>query len=209
MKQVLRIPWLTMLGLLIALPAAAITTSHAPSGILASNTPFATEYYIVDSGQPGPTVFIEGGAHGDEPAGAAAAEAIRHWPIVRGKLVVVPRANVPALKAGKRNTPGAPKGEENLNRNYPSARSATARGTPAREIWALVLDQKPDWLLDLHEGYDFHQVNSNSVGSSVLTSADTEAETAGRLMQQAVNDTIPEAPACWPAPRPISSTSRR
>jgi predicted deacylase len=189
-----RIPWLTMLGLLAAAPAmVAATAKHAPAGILASNTPFATEYYILDSGQPGPTVFIGGGAHGDEPAGAAAAEAIRHWPIVRGKLVVVPRANVPALEAGRRNTPGAPKSGGNLNRNYPTIRSATPRGTPASEIWALVLQQQPDWLLDLHEGYDFHQANSNSVGSSVIASAHTQGETAARLMVQAVNDTIPEA----------------
>jgi len=193
MKHAMRIPWLTMLCLLAAAPAVARTTAnHTPAGVLASNTPFATEYYIVDPGQPGPTVFIGGGAHGNEPAGAAAAEAIRRWPIVRGKLVVVPRANVPALKAGKRYTPGTPRREANLNRNYPSTRSANARGTPAREIWALVLQQQPDWLLDLHEGYDFHQVNSRSDGSSIITSANTNAETAGRLMLQAVNDTIPE-----------------
>ena len=146
----------------------------------------------MDSGQAGPTVFIGGGAHGDEPAGAAAAEAIRHWPIVRGKLVVVPRANVPALKANKRSIPGAPRAEGNLNRNYPLSSSDTPRGTPAREIWALVLEQQPDWLLDLHEGYDFHQVNSNSIGSSILGSAHTNCETAGRLMLKAINDTIPE-----------------
>ena len=123
-----------MLCLLAAAQAILATpaTNSAPAGILASNTPFATEYYIIDSGQPGPTVFIGGGAHGNEPAGAAAAEAIRHWPIVRGKLVVVPRANVPALAARRRNTPGAPKSEENLNRNYPTADLAMPRGTPAR-----------------------------------------------------------------------------
>ena len=47
MKQLMRVPWLTMLGLLAAAPAVvAATTNHAPAGILASNTPFATEYYI-------------------------------------------------------------------------------------------------------------------------------------------------------------------
>lgn len=190
----MRALWLTIPSLLAATWAvAATTTNQAPAGILASNTPFATEYYIVDSGQPGPTVFIEGGAHGDEPAGAAAAGAIRHWPIVRGRMVVVPRANVPALDANKRNTPGAPRAEGNLNRNYPVSSTDKPRGTPAREIWALVLEQKPDWLLDLHEGYDFHQVNSNSVGSSIIVSAGTNAETAGRLMLQAINDTIPKA----------------
>lgn len=184
---------LCLLAAASAISAAATNTFASPAGVLASNTPFATEYYIRDSGQPGPTVFIGGGAHGNEPAGAAAAEAIRQWPIIRGKLVVVPRANLPALRAVKRHTPGVPKGEENLNRNYPARRSGVSRGTPAREIWALVLQQQPDWVLDLHEGHDFHQANSNSVGSTIIASANARAATAARLMLRAVNDTIPEA----------------
>lgn len=194
MKRIMRVSWLTVLCLLIGASAnLAATTRDAPAGILASNTPFATEYYILDSGQPGPTVFIGAGAHGNEPAGAAAAEAILQWRIIRGRMVVVPRANVPALKAGKRYTPGVSKGETNLNRNYPANRSGVARGTPAREIWALLLQQQPDWVLDLHEGHDFHQVNSNSVGSTIIATTNARAATAARLMLRAVNNTIPEA----------------
>ncbi|MEZ5299670.1 MAG: hypothetical protein R3F11_03220 [Verrucomicrobiales bacterium] len=37
-----------------------------------------TPYYVADSGEPGPTVLITGGIHGNEPAGAAAAAQIRH-----------------------------------------------------------------------------------------------------------------------------------
>ena len=49
--------------------------------------------------------MITGGVHGDEPAGAAAAEQIRHWTIRRGTLIVVPRANPPALAAKTRLIP--------------------------------------------------------------------------------------------------------
>src|SRR5688572_13934153 len=65
-------------------------------GMLAEGTPWATPYFVQESNQPGATVMIVGGMHGDEPAGAYAAEQIRRWRIVRGKVVVVPRANVQA-----------------------------------------------------------------------------------------------------------------
>lgn len=59
---------------------------------IAAGTEYATEAFVIDSGDAGPTVLIIGGMHGNEPAGAAAAAQIRHWPIVAGRLVVIPRA---------------------------------------------------------------------------------------------------------------------
>src|SRR5262245_33127158 len=90
---------------LLSLPLIARAVPVTTTNSLVSGTPFTTEAYIHDSGNPGPTIFICGGAHGNEPAGAAAAETIRHWPITKGKLVVVPRANVLSLAANKRLIP--------------------------------------------------------------------------------------------------------
>ncbi len=137
--------------------------------------------------------MIVGGTHGDEPAGAAAAETIRHWPIKSGRLVVVPRSNIPALQAGKRNTPGLSTNLSNLNRNYPRAgTSEPPREGVATDIWQLALAYRPDWLLDLHEGYDFHQINEKSVGSSIITFPIGRALDAADLMLAAVNETISE-----------------
>jgi predicted deacylase/putative intracellular protease/amidase len=183
-------------SLVMATPAASapasIRTATVLTNALAAGTRFATEYYIHDSGVAGPTVMIVGGAHGNEPAGAAAAESIRHWPITMGKLVVLPRANVPGLDANKRLIPGLDADLRDLNRNYPRAgRQESARGELAQAIWAVALEHKPDWLLDLHEGYDFNQLNEKSVGSSVIAFQDERGKAAG-LMLAAVNATIPE-----------------
>ena len=59
----------------------------------------------------GPIVAVTGGIHGNEPSGARAAEQIRHWPIERGKLIVVPRVNTAALELNQRRIPHAPKGQ--------------------------------------------------------------------------------------------------
>lgn len=174
----------------IALPVVAATPTTVTNQIL-PGTRFATEAYVVNSGKPGPTVMIVGGAHGNEPAGAHAAEVIRHWPLTSGKLVVLPRANVPALAANKRTTPGLTTNLSNLNRNFPRAdKDEPARGELATAIWALALEHKPDWLLDLHEGYDFNALNDKSVGSSVIVTSDAKGKAAADLMLAAVNATI-------------------
>jgi len=175
-----------VLGMFVTTATATTTTN-----LLLSGTRFATECYVQETGVSGPTVMIVGGAHGNEPAGAAAAETIRHWAITSGKLVVVPRANVPALQANKRNTPNLSTNLSNLNRNYPRAgTNEPARGEVAIAIWNLALQHKADWLLDLHEGFDFNQVNEKSVGSSVIAFPDTKGRAAADLMLAAVNETI-------------------
>ena len=80
-------------------------SADQPTGILAKGTPFATPYYVQATDQPGPTIVITGGVHGNEPAGAYAAEQIRHWKITRGKVIVIPRSNVQALNINKLLTP--------------------------------------------------------------------------------------------------------
>jgi predicted deacylase len=173
-----------------SLATGAVTRTNT----LLPGTRFATEVFITDTGLHGPTVMIVGGAHGNEPAGAAAAGIIAHWPITSGKLVVVPRANVPALLANRRNTPNLSTNLGNLNRNFPRAgKTEPARGEIATAIWALALEHRPGWLLDLHEGFDFNQVNEKSVGSSIIVFPDDQGRAAADLMLAAVNVTITNA----------------
>ncbi len=164
------------------------------AGLIARGQPHVTPYFIQDSGQPGPTVFIIGGMHGNEPAGAAAAGQIRHWQITRGRLVVVPRANPPALAANTRGIPGEPTAAANLNRNFPRADAPdeTPRGPIAEAIWEFVCEIRPDWVLDLHEGYDFHAANQSSVGSSIIHLNDEETTPHVERMLATVNAEVAE-----------------
>ena len=172
--------------------ATTIAGSTVITNTILPGTRFATPSYFVDSGHGGPTVFIVGGVHGNEPAGAAAAETIHHWPIKAGRLVVIPRANVPGLEANKRNIPDLETNLSNLNRNYPRAgqTDSKARGELAQAIWKIANDNKVDWVLDLHEGYDFHQLNEKSVGSSIICFPLPAGQAAADEMLAAVNATI-------------------
>ena len=77
--------------------ASIFGAEQVVSGLLAKGTKWETPFYSRDSGKPGPSIVLTGGIHGNEPAGAGAAEQIRHWPLKRGRLIVVPRVNRPGL----------------------------------------------------------------------------------------------------------------
>lgn len=174
--------------------AKAAARGNIITNQLLPGTRFATPCFVHDSGVPGPTVMIVGGAHGNEPAGAHAAEVIRHWSLSQGRLVVIPRANVPGLTANRRLIPGLATNLNNLNRNFPRANvQEPPRGELAEAIWEVALKYKPDWMLDLHEGYDFNALNDKSVGSSVIVTPDEKGRAAADLMLAAVNETISDA----------------
>ena len=172
-------------------PHASIARAGQTEHLLAAGTKWQTPYYVIDSNKPGPTVMIVGGVHGNERAGAGAAEEIRHWPIVRGKLLVVPRASVPALLANKRCDPNDPSEAGNLNRNFPCKGGLDEpRGVAAQAIWQLAARTRPDWLVDLHEGINFRKIDANSTGGSIIRTNSDEVRRVSQIMLDAVNATI-------------------
>ena len=178
---------LCMTAALQALPGEAARRE----GWIAEGTAWQTPYTVVESWQPGPTVLITGGLHGDEPAGAMAAEQMRHWPAVRGRLVVVPRCNVPGLEQGSRRMPGVEADVSDPNRNFPKSGGPDEAVTElCRHLWEFVRQCAPDWLVDLHEGYGFRGAGSKSVGSSIIACRHDEAKRLRARMIDAVNATI-------------------
>lgn len=132
------------------------TSCEVRIGWLCPDSRLATPYYVVTASRPGPTVFILGGVHGNEPAGTRAAAQIRFWPLNKGTMVVIPRASNLALQARSRWTPNTPQDEKDLNRNYPVTVSQVPRGELATDIWKLLQYYRPDYMLDMHESWDFY-----------------------------------------------------
>ncbi len=171
-------------------PAATATRT----GLIAEGSAFQTPYWVVDSGTEGPKVLVTGGIHGNEPAGTEAADEIRYWPLAKGRLILVPRCNVPGLEAGTREAPGEPKELTDLNRNFPlSGKEDTAHGPMAKALWAFVREHRPDYVLDLHEGSGVRSAGSESVGSSIIRVPHPETAALQDLMLAAVNATVADA----------------
>lgn len=106
---------------------------------------------IVIGGAPGPTLLAVGGVHGDEYEGQVAlldlARDIEPSSL-RGRLIVVPAANIPAAMAAKRTSPvdGG-----NLARMFPGKGDGPPTAQIAEGIVRLLLPHA-DFVLDIHSG---------------------------------------------------------
>jgi succinylglutamate desuccinylase len=158
--------------LLLAFLMSAVLVAPAPAQastrekvVLAKGTSYATDMYIIRSGKPGPVVMIVGGVHGNEPAGYTAAGKMTDTDIKKGTLVVIPKANRLAIEHKSRYY----KGHGDLNRDFPQGNNQSADGTLSRAIWAAVTKYNVDYLMDMHEGYDYYKNKStSSVGQSLI-----------------------------------------
>ena len=190
-----RTGWLVLL-LVLTQPTFAHDVSknstETPAGILGEKTAWATPWFVTEGSEPGPVVLVTGGVHGNEPAGSAAADQIRHWPVRRGRLVVVPKVNTLGLQAETRWFPPLKDDEtqRDLNRNFPTADRHLPQSPVAEALWELVNDQQPDFVIDLHEGFDFHISNPKSVGSSIIFSTSEKRRSLADRMLAAVNADI-------------------
>lgn len=163
--------------------------------LLSAGTPWETAGYEIESGVEGPVLLLTGGMHGNEPAGYRAAEQIRHWPIRRGRLIVVPQVNKLGVAANQRWLPTfrEDKRLRDPNRNFPQEEEPDeAETVPCQALWQLAHRVKPTWVIDLHEGFDFHIANQKSVGSSLIYLKSSLTEPIALRVQEAVNATIEE-----------------
>ena len=89
----------------IAISGLSLNCARAQTqtaGVLMAGTRYQTPFYVHSGADPGPTVVVIGGVHGDETAGYLAARALVNWKVQSGTLVIVPDANVPAIRANQR-----------------------------------------------------------------------------------------------------------
>lgn len=100
---------------------------------------------------PGPRVLLMAGNHGDEFEGQVALTKLAHGlrpEQITGRVIILPMANAPAARAGKRNSPvdGL-----NLNRSFPGDANGSPTAMIAHYIESVLLPQC-DAVIDVHSG---------------------------------------------------------
>jgi hypothetical protein len=105
----------------------------------------------VVKGAPGPTLLLTGGTHGDEYEGPIAFRRLLRAiepESLRGRLIVLPYLNAPAVRAGTRVSP---EDGGNLNRAYPGAPFAGPTAAIAHYVSSVLLPLA-DGYHDAHAG---------------------------------------------------------
>ncbi len=194
------------LGALLLLVIAAPAAAESRTGTLLPDTPFATEYHLIDTGLEGPSVVVVGGLNGNDPAGAQAADEAVRWPITRGRLLLIPRASEAALRSGTRQTPIGPDQALELNRAFPREKGASASDPLAQAIWQLIQAQEPDWLIDLHEDPSVRGAGGKGIGSSAVFADDDVTAELATVALEAVNAAIDDEAARF-VPYRVSASS--
>ncbi len=121
-------------------------------GSLASGMSVRIPYCVINGAKEGPYLYVQAACHGEEINGLEALRRVLKEldpRDVKGKMVVVPVANVLAFQQGETNTPFD---DENMNRVWPGKPGGNISERMAWVIWEGAI-QKADYLVDLHTGY--------------------------------------------------------
>jgi len=157
----------------LAAPAAAFDSPSMKHQIHFPQTDHELHIYRIYGREPGATVMIIGGIHGNEPGGYLAADKYVDLTLKQGNLIVVPRANLNSILTRERN------GSGDYNRKF---NTNLRKDSYDDQIIAILkeLITESDLLLNLHDGSGFYRAtyidsthNPYRFGQSVI--ADSES----------------------------------
>jgi len=148
---------------------------------------------VYDSKIDGPTILLLGGIHGNEPAGSYAIKntitKLNNKDIVlkKGKLICVPNVNYCGLRLNIRLIPFI----GDLNRKFPKDLENINKINKCPITNKIVeLVKQSDFILDFHEGWGYHRINKNSLGSTITPSITDQSLDIANKMLENVNDKI-------------------
>ncbi len=121
------------------------------------------KYYHLDSNKEGPTIYIIGGIHGDEPAGSQAAYRLTEYKPNKGKLYIFPAVNEEGLADNNRYISNG----VDINRCFPGEESGNKGEQIAFHLFEFLRD-KADMVIDLHESEHFAREDSECLGQSIV-----------------------------------------
>lgn len=135
-------------------------------------TDYELHVYRIFGKQSGHTLMLIGGIQGDEPGGFLSADLYADISLVKGNLIVVPRANFQSIVLKRRQI------NEDMNRTFSNERRSNYEAKVVAILKQLI--QESDVLLNLHDGSGFYSdtwegPNRNPMrfGQSIIADCDT------------------------------------
>lgn len=143
--------------------------SELSSAAIMKDTELETELYIIEGKEEGPTIWINGGTHGDEEAGYVAAENMLSYNLKKGRLIILPQMNKPACESYRRTAYFM----SDLNRAFPGKKEGSTTEKLAYAITEKIKKYKPQLIIDLHESRGSYK--EGRLGNSIIFSKDSNA----------------------------------
>jgi len=170
-----------VLFFLLLLATFALFASETAVYTYFPGTDHELKVYQITGTEPGPTLMIIAAIQGDETAPIRAIDSLIDINLKKGNLIIVPRANLPTIFAGKRQI------NYDMNRRFDQTPVGDDGNLLASAFYEdLVVFQlktyirQADMLLNLHEGggfyrHSFEGINHNSskYGQCFIADADT------------------------------------
>jgi len=132
-----------------------------------SGTQYPLRVVFIQGELPGPTIMVQGGIQGDETAGFITAQILSRSKVIRGNMIVLPRANVPSINLRKRQV------NVDMNRRFDQNYNRFYEDRVARVIRFLLAQSNA--FIHLHEGSGFYNPtwidsmrNPNRYGQSII-----------------------------------------
>ena len=172
--------------LLAAIVITAATLSHAKmtSEVFLAGTDHELHIYRISGKEPGKTMMIIGGIQGDEPSSYITADLYADINLLKGNLIVVPRANFYSILLNRRNGQTG-----DMNRKFSPDPGRKRKYHLEEEVVSLLkhLIAESDVLLNLHEGSGFYnpkwinsRENPQRYGQSIIYDAEEYKPPFGR-----------------------------
>ena len=181
--------------------------------LLASNV----RLHVFEAQEPGPTLLIQAGIHGDEIAGVHALEEMLEEGFApkRGKLLICPVMNPGAYRARQRraHVRGAYEGLD-LNRSFPGDANASALESRLAAIFMnLVLTERPALVCTLHESTKRYRRQSPaevvvpSFGQTLVYGVEPMPEVIGRVVDSLNANKLSDNENWEPQYYPVATSS--
>jgi hypothetical protein len=113
------------------------------------NTPYELNVYKIYGKEPGRTLMLIGGIQGNEPGGFLSADLYADMSLLKGTLIVVPRANFYSILLNHRGPHG------DMNRKFASSPGNLSMDDRIVSILKELIAES-DYLLNLHDGSGYY-----------------------------------------------------
>ena len=166
--------------------SSLLSRANTDHTVYFQNTDHELHVYEVLGQRPGETVLIIGGMH-NEPGGYVSADRYADFSLKKGRLIVVPRANLPVIVTNNRQI------HVDMNRTFGNGTQAEVHKHEYEASVAEILKSlisRSDVLLHLHDGYGFYRPafetalkNPKRWGQSIITDTDRFGHTNGKILE--------------------------